>query len=280
MIIIKHLTLLSEFIATQHASGKRVGFVPTMGALHAGHLDLVRISGSQCDVTVCSIFINPTQFNDPADFQKYPQTLDRDILLLERFAADVLFLPGVADLYPQGTGNLETYTLGNLETILEGKFRPGHFQGVCQVMSRLLKLVRPQRLFMGQKDYQQCMVVNKLLEQLDMGVELIKCPTVREADGLAMSSRNLRLMAEQRAIAPVIYQTLKTAAEKIRTGSFAAIQEHAMAALKKHGFRPDYFEIADAATLEPAMAFDPGVALVVLVAAFLGEVRLIDNLLV
>ncbi|MBA4166912.1 MAG: pantoate--beta-alanine ligase [Chitinophagaceae bacterium] len=278
MIIIKQLHVLQEFVSRQRASGLVSGFVPTMGALHAGHLDLVSFSRSQCGLTVVSIFVNPTQFNDPGDYKKYPQTLEKDIRLLEQSLADVLFLPEADVLYPGGYGELETYQLGYLETILEGKFRPGHFQGVCQVMSRLLKLVCPDKLFMGQKDYQQCMVVRKLLEYLDCNIELIKCPTVREFDGLAMSSRNMRLTSAQRAIAPLIFKTLKEAAGNIGAVNFADIRQQAITTLEQHGFRPDYFEIADAATLEPATQAGDG-QLVLLVAAFLGEIRLIDNLL-
>lgn len=280
MIIIKHPPALRKLIAGQRLAGKVVGFVPTMGALHAGHLDLVRISQSQCDITVCSIFVNPTQFNDPGDFKKYPHTLENDIRLLERAGAGVLFVPDTDDVYPEGTGGLKTYPLGYLETILEGKFRPGHFQGVCQVMDRLLALVAPDRLFMGQKDYQQCMVVETLLRHLGLPVALIKCATMREPDGLAMSSRNLRLSPEQRSSAPAIYRSLKHAAEKIGSEDFSVIGANACDELRRLGFRPDYFEIADAATLLPAQAHHPAKGLVILVAAFQGEVRLIDNLLV
>jgi pantoate--beta-alanine ligase len=210
---------------------------------------------------------------------KYPQTLDKDILLLERSSASVLFIPDVEQVYPAGLTGLETYDLGYLETILEGKFRPGHFQGVCQVMGRLLKMVRPDKLFMGQKDYQQCMVVNKLLEYLDFPVQLIKCPTVREPDGLAMSSRNRRLTPEQRMIAPIIFRTLAEAKEKIGRQDIASIQKEAISMLEKSGFLPDYFEIADASTLRPLTGPASSQQLVFLAAAFLGDIRLIDNLL-
>ena len=280
MIIIKQSSRIKDFIDRQKALGLITGFVPTMGALHAGHLDLLRISVSQTDMAICSIFVNPTQFNDQEDYNKYPQTLEQDIRLLERSAAAAVFLPDSVELYSSGLTGLEKYDLGHLETILEGKYRPGHFQGVCQVMSRLLKLVNPDKLFMGQKDYQQCMVVERLLELLDLDIQLVRCPTVREPDGLALSSRNLRLQPEQRAVAPVIFHTLRAAKETIVPGDLSVIRKKALAHLERNHFRPDYFEIANAATLEPVSVWDGRQRLVILVAAFLGDVRLIDNLLV
>ncbi len=208
MILFRRSDDLSKWLNQETASGKSIGFVPTMGALHAGHISLITISKKETDITVCSIFVNPTQFNDPKDFQKYPITLEKDIALLEAAGVDILFLPGVSELYPTGTANLEHYDLGQLENLLEGKYRPGHFQGVCQVMYRLLHLVRPDHLFMGQKDYQQCMVVQRLLTLLGLPIQLHRCPIIREADGLAMSSRNQRLSPAQRANATAIYRAL------------------------------------------------------------------------
>ncbi len=276
MIIIKQAALLQEFIQRQTASGKQIGFIPTMGALHPGHLNLVRISGQKCDITVCSIFVNPTQFNDPGDFTKYPQRIEKDIFLLEKSTADVLFIPSVKEVYPDGLDKLENYDLGALEQLMEGKFRPGHFQGVCQVMNRLLRMVRPAMVFMGSKDYQQCLVVSKMLESLDFKVILERCPTVRETDGLAMSSRNLRLTAGQRATAPFIYQLLINAAIAITPGNNGPVLAAAIRKLSLQ-FKPDYVELADARTLEPVQVWDGITPLVLLVAAYLGDVRLIDN---
>src|ERR1700722_17363851 len=163
MILFKRIADLTGWLKKETAAGRSTGFVPTLGALHEGHISLITISKKVTDITVCSIFVNPTQFNDPKDFQKYPVTLEKDIPLLEGAGADILFLPGVSELYPTGTSDLEHYDLGSLETVLEGKYRPGHFQGVCQVTHRLLDIVRPDDLFMGQKDYQQCMIVPRLL---------------------------------------------------------------------------------------------------------------------
>ena len=193
MILFKKIAELQRFLTAKKKLGATIGFVPTMGALHQGHLSLIEESKAHTAVTVCSIFVNPAQFNDPKDYEKYPNTIDKDLDILQQARADIVFIPSVNEVYPDGTKDLEHYDLGYLETILEGHYRPGHFQGVSQVMSRLLKMVLPDQLFMGQKDYQQCMVIQKLLHltQLDQHSSLQVCPTVRESDGLAMSSRNL-----------------------------------------------------------------------------------------
>jgi pantoate--beta-alanine ligase len=290
MILFKRTGDLTRWLEQQRALGQSIGFVPTLGALHTGHISLIDISKKSTGVTVCSIFVNPTQFNDPTDFQKYPVTLEKDMALLEAAGTDVLLLPESVDLYPGGTKGLETYELGRLETVLEGKYRPGHFQGVCQVMRRLLDLVRPDHLFMGRKDYQQCMVIQRLLLIRGMKTELHRCPIVREADGLAMSSRNMRLTPEQRGRATAIYRALMA----LKGGG---ARQAALEILEKADFRVDYVEIADAETLEPLVngadgpgAGGPGVraspaaslrrpqAAVALIAAFQGEVRLIDNM--
>src|SRR5258708_33913479 len=187
MILFKRAGDLSGWLQGQRSQGKSIGFVPTMGALHAGHISLIDISKKSMGLTVCSIFVNPTQFNDPKDFQKYPITIEKDIYLLEKAGTDVLFLPEVGDLYPGGTANLEKYELGRLENLLEGKDRPGHFQGVCQVMRRLLDIVAPDDLFMGQKDYQQCMVVRRLLELIKSTTRPPPCPIGRGRGGPPMS---------------------------------------------------------------------------------------------
>jgi pantoate--beta-alanine ligase len=276
MILFRRSADLSKWLNQEIAFDKSIGFVPTMGALHEGHISLITISKKETDITVCSIFINPTQFNDPKDFQKYPVTLEKDIALLEAAGVDVLFLPGVAELYPNGTTNLEHYDLGSLETLLEGRYRPGHFQGVCQVMYRLLSIVRPDDLFMGQKDYQQCMVIARLLTLMDLPTQLHRCPIIREPDGLAMSSRNQRLNPAQRSNATAIYRALLLLGQEFRIAPTTALVA-AGAILKQADFHIDYISVADAVTLEPVIdpANDtPGVALI---AAFQGEVRLIDN---
>jgi pantoate--beta-alanine ligase len=280
MILFKRAGDLTRWLDQQRHSRELIGFVPTMGALHAGHISLIAISKKSTDLTICSIFVNPTQFNDPKDFQKYPITLEKDIALLEQTGTDVLFLPEVQQLYPSGTTGLEHYDLGPLETLLEGKYRQGHFQGVCQVMRRLLDLVRPDDLFMGQKDYQQCMVIQRLLELRGMHTRLHRCPILREADGLAMSSRNMRLTPEQREKATAIYKALQSIRTDWATGlPVHKLIETATHLLESSAFRVDYVSIADPTTLEPldSRTSSPPAA-VALIAAFLGEVRLIDNM--
>ncbi len=279
MIIFKRSDDLTGWLKKERLSGKSVGFVPTMGALHAGHISLITISKSAADLTVCSIFVNPTQFNDPRDFQKYPITIEKDIALLEGAGADILFFPEVTGLYPTGTAGLEHYDLGRLETLLEGKYRPGHFQGVCQVMNRLLTIVRPDDLFMGQKDYQQCMVVQRLLELMGLPTRLHACPIVREPDGLAMSSRNLRLDPEERANAAAIHRALLVLRQQFRIESTTAVAA-AEKMLREAKFKIDYISVADATTLEPVTDPANTKSAVALIAAFQGEVRLIDNMIV
>lgn len=279
MILIHKPSILSSYLGRHRAAGRSIGFVPTMGALHDAHISLINHSATECEITVCSIFVNPTQFNDVADFNKYPDRLENDVRMLSSSHADVVFVPAVSDIYPEGTANLEHYDLGYLETILEGEFRPGHFQGVCQVMSRLLKAVAPHFLFMGQKDYQQCMVMKKLLSLLKMDVTLDTRPTLREKAGLAMSSRNMRLTPEQREKAPLIYEVLHGMKQKITPGNLIQLKADASKRLTEGGFRVEYVEIADAGTLHPLDEWNGTAPLVGLVAAYLGDVRLIDNML-
>jgi pantoate--beta-alanine ligase len=224
--------------------------------------------------------VNPTQFNNAADFQKYPITIAQDITLLADAGCDVLFLPAVAEIYPQGTANLPHYNLGPLENLLEGKYRPGHFQGVCQVMERLLRGVQPANLYMGSKDYQQCLVVQQLLLQLPLPIQMHAMPTLRQANGLAMSSRNQRLSAAEADAAGAIYQQLQRLQMLLPAGTPPRqLEATATAALLAAGFSAvDYVSIANGRTLQPLDAYDPQVPAVGLVAAFMGEVRLIDNL--
>ncbi len=278
MIIFKLPSQLATYLDNARSKGQTIGFVPTMGALHLGHISLVEASLQNTSITVCSIFINPTQFNDPGDFQKYPVTLEKDIELLESAGTHILFLPSVADIYPNGTGNLPHYDLGELENILEGKYRPDHFQGVCQVMHRLLGMVNAHHLYMGRKDYQQCMVVAKLIRITGMDILLHTCATLREARGLAMSSRNMRLNDEQREKAAIIYETLTRIKKDIKAGSVTGIRENALEMLEKEQLRVDYVEISDSATLEIIHHWDGSRPLTALIAAFSGEVRLIDNM--
>lgn len=279
MILLKTVTDLSHFLSGKKALGLQSGFVPTMGALHEGHLGLVEHSKKNNNITVASIFVNPTQFNDPKDFTRYPVTLENDIYLLENAGCDILFLPSVQEIYPSGMQLTRPYDLGYLETLLEGKYRPGHFQGVCQVVHRLLELVQPNNLYLGQKDYQQCMVIRQLIQSTALPVQVQIVPTKREPSGLAMSSRNLRLSAREKEAAAVIYQRLLTMQAQLKPGSLDSLVTEASTAIQAAGFdKIDYVSIADAASLLPVTEWDGHTQLVALVAAFIGGVRLIDNL--
>jgi pantoate--beta-alanine ligase len=229
--------------------------------------------------TLCSIFVNPIQFNDLQDFQNYPKTQEADIAMLEKQGCDVVFLPSVDELYPEGPGPVKQYDLGRLEQILEGKFRPGHFQGVCQVVDILLSIVKPHRLYLGQKDYQQCMVIQKMIELTGRSTQVKICETIREEDGLAMSSRNSRLSASERQVAPVIYSTLVNTRNAFAKGDLVPLQKRAFEQLEKAGLRPDYFEFANAETLVILSTWNGTDPVVAVVAAFLGNVRLIDNMI-
>lgn len=279
MVIVKTAEHIRKVLATYGPFDSRVAFVPTMGALHDGHLALVAAAREMAPVVVVSIFVNPTQFNDPADFSNYPRSLEQDIRMLEAAGTRVLLLPEVATMYPEGTQHLPVYPLGRLEQLLEGHYRPGHFQGVCQVVHRLLNIVQPGLLVMGQKDYQQCMVVQQLIEHTGMPVQLHIQPTIREADGLAMSSRNRRLSPQERQQAVGLFNTLEYLVQHARRKPLPALEREAAQQLQEAGFgKVDYATLADARTLEPATHPAPGQPLVALAAAYLGEVRLIDNL--
>lgn len=279
MIIFRYIKDIQNHLGKERHSGLTTGFVPTMGALHPGHISLIEQSRKETDLTICSIFVNPTQFNDPTDFEKYPVTLDKDIYLLEKAGCDVLFLPAVSEMYPGGLQASKVYDLGYLETVLDGAYRPGHFQGVCQVVEKLLNIVQPDKLFLGQKDYQQCMVLKKLLEITGINTVIVIAPTQREQDGLAMSSRNTRLTEMDRARAPLIQQTLQLIKKEITPGDLTALKQKAVSILTANNFKVDYIEIADASTLRLINKWDGITPLVALAAAFIGDVRLIDNLL-
>ncbi len=278
MIIIKKAKDLAAIVNNAIIAKKSIGFVPTMGALHSGHLSLIAQSAKENQLTICSIFINPTQFNNPDDFKKYPVTIETDIDLLEKCGSQVLFLPDTTEIYPQDFKSIH-YELGYLETILEGKFRPGHFQGVCQVVDRLLSMVKPDKLYIGQKDFQQCLVISRLLELREFKIKLIICPTLRESDGLAMSSRNARLDPEQRKLAPKIYETLLMIKNTFSDSDPKELIKKATNHLNAAGFETEYIEIADAESLRSPELSNNNKRHVVLVAAYLKDIRLIDNLL-
>ncbi|HLX92604.1 MAG TPA: pantoate--beta-alanine ligase [Puia sp.] len=279
MIIVKNHDQLKEVLAHRKVNGKTIGFVPTMGALHLGHIALLERAKIENSFVVCSIFINPTQFNSQADFINYPVTIEKDISLLESHHSDLLFLPSVAEVYPEGFEHLEHYNIGTIESVLEGKFRPGHFQGVCLVMSRLLKLIRPDKLYMGKKDYQQCLVVRRLIDILELSLELITVETVREPDGLAMSSRNLRLNERERKNATAIFDCLMHLRNTLHPGNLRSNLDEARTILEANEFKIDYIAIAGSGDLSEVTHWDGEQKLVALVAAFQHEIRLIDNIL-
>lgn len=281
MIIFHHAADLKKYTDKVGDFWNESGFVPTMGALHSGHLSLIKTAQITSRVTLASIFVNPSQFNDPEDFKKYPKTIGADIRMLEEAGCDILFLPDITEMYPNGWQHTEPYNLGSLENLLEGFYRPGHFQGVCQIVHRLLEIVEPACIFMGQKDFQQCMVVQQLIALKNLPVQLHTCPTLREADGLAMSSRNVRLSMVERTIAPAIYREIQLIKKDLSSMPLRALEARAVKNLVESGFSSvDYVSIATPATLKPLDEWEEGLPTVILVAAYLGEVRLIDNILI
>ncbi|HMK05701.1 MAG TPA: pantoate--beta-alanine ligase [Ferruginibacter sp.] len=279
MILFKSASDITNFLIKSREQGSLISFVPTMGALHPGHISLVENSKKSGYLSVCSIFVNPTQFNDIKDFDNYPATLEKDIDMLEQAGCDVLFLPSVPEMYPGGIKKVSNYELGYLETVLEGSFRPGHFQGVCQVVNRLLDIIPANELYLGQKDYQQCMVIKRMIELVHLPVKTVIRPTLREPDGLAMSSRNMRLKEDERKKAVQIFEVLSLIKNNIKPGSLEELQQTAINKLTREGFKVDYVEIANANTLELLKNWDGKTAIVALVAAFVGDIRLIDNML-
>lgn len=280
MTIFKHTKDLIDYLKKQALIAKPIGFVPTMGTLHEGHLSLINQCRNVTKLTVCSIFVNPTQFNNPEDFKKYPKTIENDILILEENGCDVLFMPDEKEIYPDKTSKEKHYDLGYIETILEGKFRPGHFQGVCLVVEKLLNIVDPEFIFIGQKDFQQCLVIKKLLDLMHKKIQVIICPILRENSGLAMSSRNLRLDTEDRKLAAKLQQALVSIKDKLSKNNFLDLKNKAIADLENEGFKVEYLELAKGNNLELVTKFEEEDELVMLIAAFLKDVRLIDNILI
>lgn len=279
MKIAETIAEVTTLLDTLRARGKTIGFVPTMGALHDGHLSLIAIAKAQTDIVVCSIFLNPTQFANLEHFQAYPNTLDTDIEKLSQQETDVLFLPSVTEIYPVGTSQVPHYDLGYLETILEGYPGSKHFQGVVQIVQRLLEIIKPHKIFKGMKDYQQYLVIKKIIEMTGSNVVPVPCPTYRDVDGLAVSSRNGKLTTEERRIAPALYKNLQFMKENINTIAFSELKILVEYSLESLGFKIHYVAIANADSLEILKAPIKG-SMVVLIAAWLGEVKLIDNILI
>ncbi len=277
MFIIARPSELRDRVRQWRHNGERIAFVPTMGNLHAGHGKLVEEARRCADRVVVSVFVNPLQFGPNEDFDAYPRTPDDDRRLLEAMQVDVLFVPEVEDMYPHGQATTARVQVPELDSILCGAFRPGHFTGVATIVTKLLNLVQPDIALFGEKDFQQLMIIRRAANDLCMPIEIVGVETMRESDGLAMSSRNRYLSPDDRAITPQIYQTLERTRQQIESGSrnFESLERAGFEALKQVGFRPDYYAIRDAATL--AAPSPKSSEVVILVAARIGRARLIDN---
>ena len=278
MQIYEYSGKLREAVKGWHAAGEIVAFVPTMGNLHQGHMALVDLARERAQRIVVSIFVNPLQFGPQEDYLSYPRTAEDDRALLEGAGVDALFMPTVDEIYPYGEQGATFVEVPDMSGILCGAFRPGHFRGVATVVAKLFNLVRPDLAVFGAKDYQQLLVIRHMTADLCFPIEIVACPTGREDDGLAMSSRNRYLGDEEREIAPLLYRTLESAAGKVKDGTrdFTAIQAAEVESLSHAGFRPEYFEIRDAETL--AKPDTARTELVIVAAAWLGRARLSDNL--
>lgn len=277
MKVIHRIKDLQAELSVLKAQGKKVGLVPTMGALHAGHASLVKRSVNENEVTVVSVFVNPTQFNDKNDLVKYPRTLDADCKLLEACGATYAFAPSVEEMYPEP--DTRQFSYAPLDTVMEGAFRPGHFNGVCQIVSKLFEAVKPHRAYFGEKDFQQLAIIREMVRQMQFDLEIVGCPIVREEDGLALSSRNARLSAEERENALKISQTLfksRTFAATHTVGETLKFVEDAIAAVP--GLRLEYFEIVDGNTLQKVDNWNQTSYVVGCITVFCGDVRLIDNI--
>jgi pantoate--beta-alanine ligase len=277
MQVIKHINDLRAILDSKLEEGLSIGFVPTMGALHEGHLSLVEKAGEQTGFVVVSIFVNPTQFNDKGDLDRYPRDLQKDVDLLTPTACQLVFAPNAEEVYPEP--DTRQFNFGTLEQVMEGKFRPGHFNGVAQVVSRLFDIVQPDKAFFGQKDFQQLAIINEMVRKLNLSVEIIPCPIIREADGLAMSSRNMLLTSEQRQNAVHISATLFEAANKIGILSVQELCSWVTNCINENEYlNTEYFEIVNAQTLLPMENWsDPGEK-IGCIAVQCGKIRLIDNI--
>ncbi len=277
MIVAGTIGELDQFLAEARSSGKYVGLVPTMGALHRGHLSLVECCGAENDITVVTIFVNPAQFNDPEDLKNYPRDLGGDLQMLRETDCDVVFSPSVETVYPEP--DLREFDFGMLDKIMEGHYRPGHFSGVARVVSRLFDLIKPHRAYFGEKDIQQLAIINKMAQMLGLPVEIVSCPTIRESDGLALSSRNVLLTPAQRENAILINRTLMKAAMK-KDLQVGMLKKWVADTINENPFLElEYFEIVDRENLRPVSDMErAGEGSVGCIAVYAGNVRLIDNI--
>jgi len=279
--IVKTSKELVELLATLKNSGSTIGFVPTMGALHAGHISLLEKAIQENDTVICSIFVNPTQFNDPKDLEKYPRPIEQDILLLTKAGCDILFMPEVEDIYGD---NLEwTHSFGELENIWEGAMRPGHFKGVGQIVHKLFSIVQPNNAYFGQKDFQQTLIIKKLITDFNMNITLHVCPIIREDNGLAMSSRNIRLNPDERAVSGKIYETLNFTKEQICAGqrNIELLKNKALTLLSSiPSIHIEYIDIVNPDNLQKVTEINENDKLLMIIAVKMGNTRLIDNMYV
>lgn len=277
MELIQTIHELRAKLDVLRGEGKTIGLVPTMGALHAGHASLVKRAVAENDVVVVSDFVNPTQFNDKNDLAKYPRTLDADCRLLEACGVTFVFAPSVEEIYPEP--DTRTFSYAPLDTVMEGKYRPGHFNGVCQIVSKLFLIVEPTRAYFGEKDFQQLAIIREMVRRYPFSLQIVGCPIVREADGLALSSRNARLSGEQRMQALQISKTLFASVDYAKVHSLAETKAFVEKGIEDaEGLRLEYFEIVDGNTLQPVSSWDESGYIVGCITVFCGDVRLIDNI--
>jgi len=284
MIVTKTIEATVDLLDRKRKEGKSIGLVPTMGALHPGHLSLIRRAKAENDFVVCSIFVNPIQFTNQEDLEKYPHTLDADSRLLETEGCDMIFAPEVIEIYPNNNEPVPVYELNGLDKPMEGVFRPGHFQGVCVIVHKLFNIIQPMNAYFGEKDFQQLAIIRHMTKSLNLGVKIVGCSIVRDDEGLALSSRNMRLSESERLIAPMIYQTLQQAKLKIESQKKIDITPNQLKEwisdriVSYPSLKPEYVEVVNRITLQPIKDWKGSKELIVCVAVYDGSVRLIDNI--
>ncbi|MBQ3238942.1 MAG: pantoate--beta-alanine ligase [Bacteroidaceae bacterium] len=277
MIVVETVDKLRAFLAAARAEGKSIGLVPTMGALHEGHASLVQRSVAENDVTVVSVFVNPTQFNDKGDLERYPRTLDADCALLSSLGANYVFAPSVEEVYPEP--DTRVFDFAPLDKVMEGVYRPGHFNGVAQIVSKLFMYVEPDRAYFGEKDFQQLAIIREMVRQLGFNLQVVGCPIVREKDGLALSSRNTLLTPEQRITALAISKTLFASLDYAKLHTLTETKQMVEQAIAgTEGLELEYYEVVDGNTLQPVASWDDTDYIVGCITVYCGKVRLIDNI--
>lgn len=282
MIVFSKVDEISLFLDEKRSKGAKIGFVPTMGALHPGHVSLIQISKSENEITVCSIFVNPTQFTDQSDLEKYPRTLESDKIILNEALCDVLFVPEVKEMYPFGDPmKKEDYNFGELENVMEGKFRPGHFKGVALVVDKLFRIINPTSAYFGEKDFQQLAIIRQMSRERYSSIDIIGCETIREKDGLAMSSRNTLLSSVERKEAVLISEAMHKMKREKNELSVDDLKKTAYEFLAKSEYiKPEYIEIVNFSDLKPITHWEENSQARVCIAARVGNVRLIDNMFI